>query len=64
MKIISIHKYIALFVITKTEYNLLLEWLEKGRKLHKKYGGKIFAIGKILDSSFIDLENSNELLLN
>ena len=47
---------------TKKEYNLLMEWLERGRKSHKKYGGKIFAIGKVLDSSFIDNDGSNELL--
>ena len=27
---------------------LLLEWLEHARKLHKQYGGKVFAIGRIV----------------
>lgn len=26
---------------------LLLEWLERGRHLYKKYGGKIFAVGRV-----------------
>jgi len=30
--------------------NLLLEWLEHARQLYKKYGGKIFAVGRITSS--------------
>lgn len=33
---------------TEHDKQLLIEWLERARHLHKQYGGKIFAVGRIV----------------
>ena len=32
---------------SKKEKDHMMKWLERGRKLHKVYGGKIFAVGRV-----------------
>lgn len=34
--------------ISKKKYNILMEWINRGLDLYKQYGGKIFAIGKVI----------------
>ena len=41
---------------------LLLEWLQKARKLYGLYGGKIFAIGRVISNTFYDDENIDPIL--
>ena len=33
---------------SEEEYQQFQEWLERGRKLHEQYGGKIFAVGRVV----------------
>jgi len=33
---------------SEEKYQQFQEWLERGRKIHKKYGGKIFAVGRVI----------------
>ncbi len=42
------------------QFNELLSWIKRGYDLHKKYGGKIFAVARISD--FPDYENSNNTI--
>ena len=35
---------------SKKEKDHMMKWLERGRKLHKVYGGKIFAVGRVSGS--------------
>ena len=32
---------------TNSDYNVYMDWIERGLHLHKQYGGKIFAIAKV-----------------
>lgn len=32
---------------SESDYNVLMEWINRGIELHKKYGGKIFAIAQV-----------------
>lgn len=34
--------------ISKEKYNILMEWINRGLDLYKQYGGKIFAIGRVI----------------
>ena len=45
------------------DYQELSSWLDRGKELHKKYGGKIFAVARVLDSPGEDAETeSNEYI--
>lgn len=35
------------FKYSKNEYNLMMEWIQRGLDLNKKYGGKIYAIAQV-----------------
>lgn len=39
------------------DYQELSSWLDRGKELHKKYGGKIFAVARVLDSPGEDTES-------
>lgn len=39
---------------TITQYNLITDWLNRGKDLHKRYGGKIFAICRVTGAPFED----------
>ena len=45
------------------DYDLMMEWLEHGKALHKKYGGKVFAIAEVIGSPevIVDFGNSEQL---
>lgn len=34
--------------ISKEKYNILMEWINRGLDLYNQYGGKIFAIGRVI----------------
>ncbi|MDD6276753.1 MAG: hypothetical protein PUB20_08045 [Clostridia bacterium] len=34
--------------ISKKKYNVLMDWINRGLDLYKQYGGKIFAIGRVI----------------
>ena len=34
--------------ISKKKYNILMDWINRGLDLYSQYGGKIFAIGKVI----------------
>ena len=44
--------------ISKKKYNILMEWINRGLDLYKQYGGKIFAVGKVIGSpEYLDEES-------
>ena len=43
------------------DFQLLYEWLERGKELYKKYGGKIFAVAQVLDGPE-EQSNDSEIL--
>ena len=42
------------------EYEKLQEWLEHGKEIHKKYGGKIFAIARVAGEPEIEEEEDDD----
>ena len=45
------------------DFKELCTWLDRGKELHKKYGGKIFAVARVLDSPGEDTESEpNEFI--
>lgn len=43
------------------DYDILMKGLERSERLYKQYGGKIFAIGRILDKPYYDYREGDEV---
>lgn len=50
LKNISVNLSLRRAEFSDKEFTILSEWIERGLALHKRYGGKIFAIGQVLSS--------------
>lgn len=48
--------------ISKKKYDILMEWINRGLDLYKQYGGKIFAIGRVIGAPeyFADSDDDYE----
>lgn len=45
----------------KDDYDILIDGLERAEKLYNQYGGKIFAVGRILDKPHYDYQEGDEI---
>ena len=46
---------------TKDDYDILIDSLERAEKLYNQYGGKIFAVGRILNKPHYDYQEGDEI---
>ena len=52
------------FFYSESDYQELMSWLDKGKQLHKQFGGKIFAVAKIISPAEQDTDDERPIHWN